>query len=194
MNKISSHAAKLQGLPFYFTGKSCKNNHISKRRVANSTCIECEQEYRNARDNEKNRTYRKKYRNKINANQSERYYTDINYRQQLKINNQRWRYNNRGIVAKNSMKHYVSNRGQHNARTAKYRSAKLQATPSWYENSLIRQLYTQARFLTDSTHISHQVDHIVPLQGELVCGLHCIDNLQIITASDNKSKSNKFKI
>lgn len=197
MDKISLKHAKLNGLTFYFTGKPCKNNHISTRRVANSTCCECELKYHLERNPDKrsvsNKAYYDTNRTQILSKQRKRYTHDKDHRDRLLEIGRQWRLTNRKCVVEMSLNNY-NNKGQHNARTANRRAAKLRATPHWYEKSLIDQLYVQARHLTESTKIGYQVDHIIPLHGELVCGLHCLDNLQIIIASENKSKSNKFKV
>lgn len=49
-----------------------------------------------------------------------------------------------------------------------------------------------AERLTRETGIPHQVDHIVPLQSKIVCGLHVEHNLRVITATENARKKNKL--
>lgn len=82
-----------------------------------------------------------------------------------------------------------------NTYNAKRRSAKLQRTPSWLTTddwNKINYMYSLAAFMTQQTGIKHHVDHIIPLQGCTVSGLHTPNNLQILTASENSSKGNRY--
>jgi len=79
-----------------------------------------------------------------------------------------------------------------NARTARRRAAKLKATPPWVDHDTITAVYIEAAKLTLETGIPHDVDHIVPLQGKTVCGLHVPWNLRAIPAHENRRKSNKL--
>jgi len=54
----------------------------------------------------------------------------------------------------------------------------------------IKHLYIQAKELEKLDGIKRHVDHIIPLQGEYVCGLHIPQNLQILTANENCKKGN----
>jgi hypothetical protein len=88
--------------------------------------------------------------------------------------------------------HYRNNKADYLARNNKRRIAKIKRTPAWADNALINAFYDEARRLTDSTGIQHHVDHIIPLQGELVSGLHVETNLQVLTAHENMSKGNRY--
>lgn len=88
-----------------------------------------------------------------------------------------------------------ANPGKINAKTAKRRAIILQATPiglTKKDFKKIEGVYVEAALLTEKTDIERSVDHIIPLQGENVSGLHVPWNLQILTASENSSKGNKF--
>jgi 5-methylcytosine-specific restriction endonuclease McrA len=81
------------------------------------------------------------------------------------------------------------------ALNAKRRAVKLSATPNWLTTEdfeRIAELYTCTQMFRLYTGQEYHVDHIVPLQGKDVCGLHVPWNLQVILASENLRKSNKL--
>ena len=77
------------------------------------------------------------------------------------------------------------NRNLLNAKEAKRRAFKLKATPKFANLNKIKEIY-------NNCPKGYHVDHIVPLNGKNVCGLHVEWNLQYLTPSDNCSKSNKL--
>ena len=91
--------------------------------------------------------------------------------------------------------HKLDNRAHYTATDAERRARKQQATPRWLTDqhrAEIEAFYVEAARLTQETGVAHQVDHIIPITHKLVSGLHVPWNLQVITASENASKSNRF--
>lgn len=72
------------------------------------------------------------------------------------------------------------------AATNRRRAAKLNATPSWADQQLIELIYAEGR------HRGLEVDHIIPLQGDSVCGLHVHYNMQLLTGRQNRAKGNRL--
>ena len=69
------------------------------------------------------------------------------------------------------------------------------ATPIWADKAKIELVYQEAEMLNKmNPQMNYEVDHIIPLKNNLVCGLHTHDNLQIIPAIENRSKKNIFCI
>jgi hypothetical protein len=79
-----------------------------------------------------------------------------------------------------------------NALVAKRISAKKRAIPPWADLKAVRAFYAEALRLTRETGIRHEVDHIYPLQSDVVCGLHCEANLRVITKVENQRKKNRL--
>jgi 5-methylcytosine-specific restriction endonuclease McrA len=80
--------------------------------------------------------------------------------------------------------------------SARRRARKLLATPKWLSaNDLlaIKCKYSVAAMLNKHSNQAYAVDHVIPLQGKTVCGLHVPWNLQVITAKDNLKKGNKLQ-
>lgn len=93
---------------------------------------------------------------------------------------------NKERIAQQQKGYAMENSGVINAKTAKRRAVKLRATPAWADIVYIKSIYEKA------AEAGMHVDHIIPLQGELVCGLHVERNLQLLTPTENISKSNRF--
>jgi hypothetical protein len=95
-------------------------------------------------------------------------------------------------IAKDRKKHnkYVSNwaknnKGKRNAIWAKYYTSKMRALPKWANLEKIKNIYNKCPK-------GYHVDHIIPLQGKNVCGLHVEYNLQYLTEFENKRKGNRY--
>lgn len=85
-----------------------------------------------------------------------------------------------------------ANSAKMRAKVARRRSSKLQATPKWANKDAIEAMYVVATYLTETTGVKHEVDHVVPLKNKFVCGLHVENNLQVMKMTDNRSKANRF--
>ena len=115
-------------------------------------------------------------RNRASANARNQRYAET-HRDQLRVKKAAWSAANPGKVT---------------AKAAKYRAAQLQRTPPWADLSLIADIYLLAAIYREHAGLEVDVDHIVPLQGKQVSGLHVPSNLQLLSSLANKAKSNAF--
>ena len=106
-----------------------------------------------------------------------------------------WQQSNKDKKSKNYKNWQINNRHKVNRYNSQRRALEVSATPSWLteiQHSQIEAFYWLAKLQTELTDDCFHVDHIVPLKGKTVCGLHVPWNLQVLAAKDNLSKSNKI--
>ena len=107
---------------------------------------------------------------------------------------QRWRANNPEKAVESSKKTRKKHAARVLANKAKYRAVKLRATPIWLNKGHwfeIGCVYVY-RDALKRVGFNYHVDHIVPLQGKHVSGLHVPENLQVIPATQNRLKNNHY--
>ena len=200
------------GLTTYFTGKPCKHGHIAERQVSSFGCMVC------ARDAFK----RWRERNLESQKARITAYVNEN-REKVNLRKRQIRAANKDKVRAQRRRAYENNPEKHRKRVAAFRARKpetvkasradwkrrnralatanqrqreiekLKATPSWADLDAIRNFYDEAAHRTALTGQPHEVDHVVPLRGKHVCGLHVQNNLQVIPALLNRKKGNRFE-
>ena len=186
MNKIiSKKEALLEGLKYYFTGKFCKRGHLEKRYIANGICLKCASiaSYKSTKNRRKNDL---EFKNKDNE-----------YRRQWaakKMQNPEYKkiFNVRAEELRKK------NPTKHREKVARHKLAKIQRVPAWLskeDNKSIKSIYAMRDWLNLTMFgIKYEVDHIIPIRGKFVSGLHVPNNLQIIKSIDNAKKGNIYEM
>ena len=103
-----------------------------------------------------------------------------------------WRIKNVEKMASARRLWDLNNRHKILEKTRRYQASKRNAVPLWADKETMSEFYRKAKELTISSGIRYEVDHIIPLVSNIVCGLHCEDNLQVLPIMDNRAKSNKL--
>jgi len=114
---------------------------------------------------------------------------------QIAENQRLYREKNRERLKAAWVEWYSNNRVSQIERAAMRRKKVIDATPSWLTSEHRQQIsaiYFLSVQMTEETGIKHEVDHIVPISGKLVCGLHVPWNMRVIPKLENIRKSNKL--
>lgn len=167
--KQARQEASERGDTHYFTGKPCKHGHIAKRRVKDRVCTACdiaEKKRRLEVHPEKTREYKRtQYEKHRTAHLAQKRV----YRQ--------------------------ANKGKINALVTKRKARVKLRTPIWADIGKIKAYYEVCAFFNEvNGYTKYHVDHVIPLQGTAVSGLHVQNNLQVIPWLDNIRKKNKFEV
>ena len=159
--------AKRDGQTRYLTGKLCKQGHLAERYTKDGACVICTKI--------KLDKYRELNKDLVNARRRESKETN-------RKSTARWVKANPGIVNAWNKKRYAN---------------KKQRTPAWLtlvDFERIENEYRLAALQAKITGTIWHVDHIIPLQGKNVCGLHVPTNLKAIPGMDNLRKSNRYGV
>jgi hypothetical protein len=174
MEPISWQDAYALGMTRYFTGKPCNRGHLTERRISDGKCVQCQ--------NERNkRKYRERPEVRKRALEAARR-SEARMTPEKKANRKVW------VADYMRAKRALNGAMQ----VATWRAAKMQRMPSWADKELIAEVYALAQRAQRQKGIRVAVDHIIPLRGKEVSGLHVHNNLQVITLSANAKKSRKF--
>lgn len=198
-----THAIELNQ-KWYFTGQPCERGHIAKRGVKGRICYEC-QRTRSATFRKQNPEYHHEYNVQYYPNNKERiaklsnaYYAKMRQenpellKHRQDVNHLKYRVTHRQEFLEREKKWRNENPAKANRRNVNRRTRRLNATPKWIDIQKIWNIYEQCAAINKISTTKHEVDHIVPLQGKTVCGLHVDYNLRIITKSENSKKHNKL--
>ena len=172
------------------------NFHHSKLRAASKVliCIKCRRDKNKLRSQDPNFKAQQKIRssawardNKAHKNNKAREWKRNNKEKVMAGNNAYMSTEKaKALRSKAAAARYKLNPEKYKAKSSAYCSRVRKAKPKWENENKILKYYKMAKKL------GLEVDHIVPINSKLVCGLHCLDNFQFLNRKDNASKGNRY--
>jgi len=182
----------------YDVGVPCKKGHVCGRYAVSKKCVTCATEAALAWNEANKDKHRANVRTHAAKNREKNCAYAREYRKanpdKIKALNDSWQAANPEKYLGISRAWKLRNPAHRRAKSAERRAMKMQRTPAWLtadDFAAIKAIYAEATEKTTATGVCWHVDHIVPLLGKNVSGLHVPWNLQIITGSENSRKGNR---
>lgn len=179
-------AALEKGESKYFTGAACVQGHVAPRRAKTGECLSCR--------TERLFSWRQQNPEKVQKHNQAQY---SKFSDKIIAKTKEYYWSNADLCREKSRQYQKKNLHLYAKIKAKRKAAELQRTPAWLtedDHWMIEQAYELAMLRTKMLGIVFNVDHILPLQGKLVSGLHTPLNMQVIPAAENRRKSNSFEV
>jgi len=185
----------------YFTGKPCSRGNHDFRYTATGGCLcdDCKEARRQSCRNhyKENKDYFARKHEKYYAENGEKIRQMRRERGSTRRVKDRaaakaYYWMNREKCIESAKRYIKQNYAKTLQRVSSRRAKSKMATPGWADKEKIKRIYSDAQLLNCFDGPRAQVDHIVPLVSDLVCGLHCEQNLQILWNNENLKKGNRY--
>lgn len=105
-----------------------------------------------------------------------------------------WREANPESHRVSQTKYAAAHKAKYAALCRKRQADQLQRTPVWADLKKIEKVYEESRMMTLMMDEPWHVDHVIPLRGRRVSGLHVHTNLQLLPGVENVRKNNRYEL
>lgn len=185
LQKLCCHCKQEKPVELFYANKRMKDGR-------NTFCVDCHKADNKARKDKLRDTtefraaelaYKKEYRERTGAQRAE-YMA-------------KWRAQNKGAQLEYGKQYRAARKEHYNFLCQKRKIDQIRRTPAWLTEDdkwLMEQAYELAALRTKMLGVVFHVDHIIPLRGKTVSGLHVPTNLQVITWIDNQRKTNTYEV
>ena len=191
--------AKAQGLKFYNTGKPCKHGHLSDRYTSTGICVECVKlagvdRYKNNPEAQL-ASWKKWLENNREIHNARVKRWQAANKDKVRADAKAWAAANPEKIRAKTLRYIKKHPDAYTARSIASVAKRAKRVPQWLsadDKWMLREAYALAKLRTQMFGFVWEVDHIIPLRGVEVSGLHVPTNIQVIPKALNRLKRNVY--
>jgi hypothetical protein len=196
MIKHTRQQAKALGLNKCYGSICAKHPDLEGFRHVSGSCVQCGVE-RTRKYRAANPELTRQHRLKSQAYTKLKRKTDAEARAKKLEADRLYRLANKEATAQSKRAWYAANPGRATALSVKRKAAVKMRIPKWLtqdDHWILKEAYHLAALRTKMFGFAWEVDHVIPLQGDTVSGLHVPENIQVIPRTLNRAKWNKYEV